>query len=140
MGEPMKCLTVCQPWASAIVHGPKRIENRNWPTTYRGPLLIHAGKSKAFMHTNTLNDGTKVDRSALVFGAIIGIAELTDCERVENLDTDDPFAEGPWCWTLANVRAFAAPIPYRGQMGLFAVPVSAMPELARMLKVGQTTR
>ena len=46
----MKALTVCQPYASLIVGWPgiaiediKQIENRNWKTSYRGPLLIHAG-------------------------------------------------------------------------------------------------
>lgn len=32
----MKALTVCQPWAWAIVHHTKRIENRSWETMYRG--------------------------------------------------------------------------------------------------------
>lgn len=37
-------LTVRQPWASVIVWGYKGIENRNWKTKYRGPILIHAAK------------------------------------------------------------------------------------------------
>jgi hypothetical protein len=40
----MKCLSIRQPWAWAILHGGKRIENRTWNTTYRGPILLHAGK------------------------------------------------------------------------------------------------
>jgi hypothetical protein len=36
-------LSIRQPWAWLIVQGHKPIENRTWPTTYRGPLLIHAG-------------------------------------------------------------------------------------------------
>jgi hypothetical protein len=39
----MKTLTVRQPWASLIVTGAKDVENRSWPTSYRGTLLIHAG-------------------------------------------------------------------------------------------------
>lgn len=46
----MKCLTVCQPYASLIVGWEgidqadvKRVENRKWRPAYRGPLLIHAG-------------------------------------------------------------------------------------------------
>lgn len=42
----MKALTIRQPWAWAIVHGPKRLENRDWPgCSYRGPILIHASKN-----------------------------------------------------------------------------------------------
>jgi ASCH domain len=38
-------LTVRQPWAWAIIHGGKDVENRSWRTKYRGPLLIHAGSA-----------------------------------------------------------------------------------------------
>ncbi len=41
----MKTLTVKQPFASAIVHGIKDVENRNWSTDYRGPVLIHSAKT-----------------------------------------------------------------------------------------------
>jgi len=42
----MRVLTVRQPWAWAIVHGGKDIENRtrNLAGTYRGPVAIHAGR------------------------------------------------------------------------------------------------
>jgi hypothetical protein len=40
----MKCLSLWQPWASAIACGSKIIETRHWPTAYRGPLAIHAAK------------------------------------------------------------------------------------------------
>ena len=33
----MKCLSIRQPWAWAIIHAGKDIENRCWPTSYRGP-------------------------------------------------------------------------------------------------------
>lgn len=39
----MKALTVQQPYAWAIVHGGKTIENRTTLWKYRGPLAIHAG-------------------------------------------------------------------------------------------------
>ncbi len=42
----MKALTIQQPWASLIIIGVKRFEYRSWKTSYRGPLLIHAGKHK----------------------------------------------------------------------------------------------
>ncbi len=41
----MKALSLRQPWAWAILHAGKRIENRDWGTAYRGPLLLHASKS-----------------------------------------------------------------------------------------------
>src|SRR3972149_11819690 len=43
-GGPMKALSIIQPWAWLIVHGHKPVENRRWPTSFRGQFLIHAGK------------------------------------------------------------------------------------------------
>jgi hypothetical protein len=42
----MRTLSIRQPWAGLIVAGIKDIENRSWSTSYRGPILIHAGKAK----------------------------------------------------------------------------------------------
>lgn len=39
----MKALTVRQPWAWAIIHGGKDVENRTRHTKHRGQLYIHAG-------------------------------------------------------------------------------------------------
>lgn len=45
----MRVLTVRQPWAWAIIHGGKDVENRtrNIAGDYRGPVAIHAGKEWA---------------------------------------------------------------------------------------------
>jgi hypothetical protein len=44
--ELMRALTILQPWAEMIARGVKRIENRTWRTSHRGPLTTHAGKSR----------------------------------------------------------------------------------------------
>lgn len=41
----VRALTIRQPWASLVAVGAKTIETRSRPTSYRGPLLIHAGKA-----------------------------------------------------------------------------------------------
>lgn len=40
----MKTLTLRPRYAYAILDGTKRLEFRSWRTSYRGPLLIHAGR------------------------------------------------------------------------------------------------
>ena len=47
--EKIPALTVCQPWAWAIMHAGKIYENRTWRDGYTGPLLIHAGKSQKYL-------------------------------------------------------------------------------------------
>lgn len=114
----MRALTVCQPWAWALIHGPKRIENRTWHTSYRGPLLIHAGKSKEWL-IDLLNDGTIVPMDEVVFGAIIGRVDLVACVRETSEKVkEDLFAEGPWCWVMENPQPIE-PIPARGSLGFW---------------------
>ena len=120
----MKALTIHQPWAWAIAAGHKRIENRTWGTAYRGPILIHAGRSR-----NSLDAGRAfIERLGLdvplthllAFGSIVAVAMLDRCLPVSAV-SDDPFAEGPICWMLSDVRA-VRPIPLNGAQGLFYVP------------------
>lgn len=113
----MRILTVKQPWAWALVNGPKRIENRSWPTSYRGPLLIHAGVSRSDLFAAQDFDdfpGT----SEYLFGYLIGIVDLIACVQLAEV-AGQPFAEGPWCWVTRNPRPLTTPIACRGNLGLW---------------------
>lgn len=121
----MKALTIRQPWAWAIVFAGKRVENRTWATAYRGPIAIHAGMSRASLGGRFLPDGTRIPpATGLVFGALIGMAELVSCMDLGEAlleRPDDPFVEGPCCWLLENVRPLLRPVFCPGERGLFNV-------------------
>jgi hypothetical protein len=40
----MKILSVRQAWASLIARGARDVENRSWPTRYRGAVFMHASE------------------------------------------------------------------------------------------------
>jgi hypothetical protein len=40
----VRVLSLRQPWAHAVLHYGKTIENRRWNTRFRGEFLIHAAK------------------------------------------------------------------------------------------------
>jgi activating signal cointegrator 1 len=116
----MKALTVCQPYAELIARGEKRIENRTWPTSYRGPLFIHAGKSKAWLDQERRFPG-------MAFGALVATAQLVACLRLDGAWPikwrhlqDDEHANGPWCWILDDVQRIE-PFEMRGAQGLWEV-------------------
>lgn len=95
----MRVLTVRQPWAWAIIHGGKDVENRtrNIAGSYRGPVAIHAGMQTE-LPSELLEDvwheactsgraptyppvtpRTRKDQSIyLEYGAIIGVVDLVD--------------------------------------------------------------
>jgi hypothetical protein len=122
----MKALTICQPYAHLITIGEKRVENRSWPTSYRGRLAIHAGKSREWMD----EDDLKVYPD-MVFGAVVAVADLVDCVRYDHIQDhqkkypwlgEHHHASGPWCFVLADVKRLEKPIPWRGAQGFFEIP------------------
>ena len=127
----MKVLSIRQPFAWAIAKGIKTIENRTWTTNYRGPLLIHASKSKADMTSANLDkikrhyqDPLPINEINSQKGHIIAIATL---EQITRLNPNDPRFH-PWAiqnqyhWMLANAKAFPEPIAAKGRLGLWDYP------------------
>lgn len=121
----MKALSICQPYPHLILTREKRVENREWRTDYRGPLLLHAGKSRRYL------DG--YPESDMVFGALLGTATLVDCLHIDEIDrgvhdgrypwvADHVHTEGTWCWIFEEPCRLHVPIPWRGALGLFEVP------------------
>src|SRR6266851_3268078 len=49
----MKAISVRAPWWWFILHGGKDIENRDWPTKFRGTVYVHASK---FWKTDEISD------------------------------------------------------------------------------------
>lgn len=128
---PTRALSIQQPWASLIVHGFKAVENRTWRSSFRGPILIHAGKAMDAAALTCLRRGVHpvtgarftaglehsgLSAAGMRIGGYIGIADVVDCIEA---DDDDWFC-GPYAFVLANAR----PIPFmaaRGMLGFFKV-------------------
>jgi hypothetical protein len=107
----MLALSVRQPWAWLIIHGGKNVENRTWRTEHRGPLLIHAAKTR---DTGYVPVGVPDE---LLTGGIVGVVELVDVVD----DHDSPWsAPGHVHWVLENPRPLQF-LPCRGRQHLFAV-------------------
>lgn len=133
----MKVVTIHQPWAWAIVEGYKDIENRTWPTKYRGKLLIHAGNSKQSLKpaTEFMKKHNIIVPSNLVYGSIIGEVELVYCVR----NSDGIWAiDDHWHWVLRNAIKYDIPIPCKGQLGLFDyIPESKQEQVIEVPKALQ---
>lgn len=125
----MKCISVQQPWAHAIVHGPKRIENRTWSTHHRGELAIHASAKgrprEDWLFVESIWPGISRDKRPQ-FGAIIGLCRIVDCVGVFEAKVKYP-AQAQWinddedtvCFVLDAVRSLRTPVFMPGKLGLF---------------------
>lgn len=136
MTAPIRGLTVRPPWSAMIAHMAKRVENRTWPTTYRGWLLIHAGKGvdrDALSHPLVRAAMGGPRPPAIDTGAVVAVARLVDCHPDDGRCTDWS-ALGQWHWVLGDVRPLDVPVSCRGALGLWTPPdgvLAAIGEVAR---------
>jgi hypothetical protein len=86
--QPMKAVTIHQPWATLIALGAKKMETRSWPTKHRGPLAIHAGKKidreaceREPIRSTLAAHGYTPEK--LPTGAIVATCQLVACRQVE---------------------------------------------------------
>lgn len=128
----MKAITIKQPWASLIVEGIKDIENRTWPTKFRGRVLIHASVQPVkCLPSNLLNPlqyaqvftANKLSALNGPNGAIIGSVEIVDCvinhSSVWAIKTEDFHIKKCYNWVLANPIQFPEPIPVKGKLSFW---------------------
>lgn len=125
---PPIALSIRQPWAWAILHAGKDIENRTWSTTFRGPVAIHAAKG---MTKDEVADFSELlgdlrwkgvagvpakgpHYNQLERGGIVGVAEIVGCVDRH----DSPWFFGRWGFVLRNARPVDF-IPCKGALGLF---------------------
>lgn len=146
----MRVLTVRQPWAWAIIHGGKGVENRsrNIAGDYRGPVAIHVSKTPACRIGEHLVGGDidfERDRSGYLArserfawpyrlpwweGHVIGVVDLWAVHPDRDNGLCCPKGGGAWGmrdhWHLCVTRPqpLALPIPAKGRLGLWRPDVA----------------
>lgn len=148
-----KALSIKQPWLWAITDLDKRVENRSRPTSFRGPVWLHASKvldsSKARDHFLSLLHGDERGRAAtttMPLGAIVCRAEIEDCVPLTRRDVVsiavDGIAQrrwiaGPHLYVLRNVVKLPAPVPCKGMLGFWTVPADVLVDCEEMLEMAK---
>ena len=130
----MKALSIKQPWAHAILHLGKDVENRVWKTNFRGEFLVHSSANPC--NVNQLSELVArrlCDVSApkkikpkeietalrrLSYGCVLGKVELVDCVKGSPSDWAE---EGMNHFVLRNPVVFTNAIPYKGKLNFFKV-------------------
>ena len=132
----MKVLSVKQPWASLIVAGIKKVENRTWqPKELPGRILIHASKKTSLRAMakeplewvqeilNHQTYGNFPDFPELPDGAIIGYVTV---EKIDKDCANSVWAAGDnndpnlYYWHVADAYVFDSPITgVKGKLNLW---------------------
>lgn len=133
-----------QPWAWAIVHGGKDVENRTQAWGYRGPLAIHAGVrlSERGVMSPLITGALQGNRnqhgpySPWIGGVVIGVVDLHGVHESVVVDGRAECCDSEWGeWSydehggrtrrdvvhlvLADPRPLRVPIPAKGRLGLW---------------------
>lgn len=150
----MKALSIRQPWASAILRLGKDIENRDWPTTRRGTIAIHATKPICFedLQSDLYDCDRRSNGEVSDYGlthwadeelpgwpkyraAIIGIADLVDCVTQSN----SRWFTGKYGFVLTNSRPLKSPIICPGTLGFWELPSEITQEITKIFPIGRMT-
>jgi hypothetical protein len=124
----LKCISLWQPWASAIAAGSKRIETRSWATNYTGLIAIHAAKRCVVEELNHFSCSMSWQGAmrpivglderpwskVLPFGAIVAVALLTRCRptaeftigEIEAPRSPEGSRQGLYNWTERQMGDF----------------------------------
>jgi ASCH domain-containing protein len=115
----MKIISIKQPWAQLIASGAKDIENRTWPTRYRGSLLIHASQRADDVTSDEIERrfGVRLP-PVLPLGGVVGITEIVDCVKPH---PSKWYANSHWAFVLEHSTALPF-IHWKGQLGIRDAP------------------
>ncbi len=114
----MKVLSVRQPWAHALLHLGKDVENRSWSTAYRGPVALHASRRVDPAGVRWAHQ-VGLDLRALPRGVILGAMTLHEVTR----EYVSPWAQpGAWHWVMRDRVPLLNPIPWSGVLKLVDIP------------------
>ena len=121
------------------MHG-KPVENRDWPTNFRGVIWLHQGKTWKQGEIDDDWDDVwhmaaqdKLDlpspdwaKMRAACGCIIGSVEIVDCVKAH----PSAFFVGEYGFVLRNPVPLHTPIPFKGALSFFNVPADLIGDAA----------
>jgi hypothetical protein len=127
----MLALSIRPPWAWAIIHAGKDVENRSRRCHYRGRFLVHASLEltsedfqRAAQALAAAGETAIVPREdEFEVGGFVGSVELIGVAEAHGSVWHQP---GAFAWILRNPRPMPF-LPYTGRRNWFHVPDDLIP-------------
>lgn len=127
----MRALSIRQPYAWAIFHAGKDVENRNWKSIYSiDTIAIHVPMRLAALED--WPEGVEIPAALrnLVRRAIIGVVDVVEISE----DYQSRWFRGPLGWVIRNPRLLPRPIPCAGGRRLWEVSHEIAAEVQQQLR------
>jgi len=139
--EPMRALSVQQPYLGAIIFGGKTPENRDWPAppwAIGHDIALHASKKPdwdaplyawdaAGLVPPWVTGRTQANwcrDNAAVLGAVLAVAAVAGCHHssASECQCGRWAIDGQFHWMPDDIRPMAGPVPCGGALKLWRLP------------------
>ena len=119
----VKALTVHNPWALAFFTCGKDCENRDWYTSNRGLIAIHAastmtqeeyGEAARFMLSIDVAPPS-YDECMGTLGKVLGTVRMIGCSK----NVPSKWFVGEWGFLMRTPERFEVAIPAKGKLGFW---------------------
>lgn len=142
----MKCLSLCEPWASLVAWGYKRVETRSWmagEAHWKQSLAIQASKSiesirdVEYVKYLFAEAGLEMPpwwprrKEDYPLGRIVALTTIREARKMDEalIATQSPqelafgaWAPGRFAFFLGDVRRVEPAVPCKGALGIWGVP------------------
>jgi len=126
----MRVITLKQPWATLVAEGLKKYEFRSWKYSYRGEILIHAGKGVDKEAMDKFKDSNLKFPSS----RIVAKVNIVDCISLnpdinKKIISEDPLVYGNkidrtgYAWVLNNVEKIDDDKEVSGKQGIWNLDI-----------------
>ena len=140
MAHATHAISLYAPWAWAILHLGKDVENRGlYFPAYQGWVFLHASKTLTRPKmvaemaavermagragkSSMVQADFSVDRLMAMQGHIVGLVELTG----KVLSSESPWFVGPAGLTLGRRMTLVTPVPAKGALGIWRAPADVI--------------
>jgi hypothetical protein len=150
----VRALTVRQPYADAIAHEAKPVENRTkpLPPKYAGvPVLLHAGKETHATGITAAGlaevTGARVTAWTDTRSAVLAVIRFRGSHRAaDNTWCCRPWGQVTtrvqpevWHWEIDQVTRLDEPVPATGALGFWTVPDDVLAAVQQQITIPERT-
>lgn len=127
----MKALTLLQPFADLMADGRKSYETRSWyPWQLKPDELLAITASKSFDYQlGVLATSFGYAPSDLTLGVVVAVVRFAEAHKTEHTEVSPEergygdYRPGRFAWRCELVTKLAQPVPCRGSLGVWSLPV-----------------
>jgi hypothetical protein len=118
-----KAISLRAKHALSVMYLNKRVENRSWPTKYRGSLYLHVSTKGRLTQSDREEwaHAYRIDVPSKLEGHLVATMKVVACTKEIPRGQKNWAQRGSWHFILKDVKLLRRPIKIAGQLGIWNV-------------------